>query len=93
MPQGGMGQLRNEVAVGYRHRLCSFEAEGARTRYLENILRFMNEYRVSSPGHNCLQKLQELDLLEPMQAQFTLTSGQRLRRTGFSAANRENSNA
>lgn len=67
-----------------------FDAEGARTQYLENILRFVNEYQGQFARTQLFcKKLQELDLLEPMQAQFTLTSGQRLRLAGFSAVNRE----
>jgi hypothetical protein len=67
-----------------------FDAEGARSQYLENMLRFVNEYQGQYMRTQLFcKKLQELDLLEPMQAQFTLNSGQRLRLAGFSAVNRE----
>lgn len=67
-----------------------FDAEGERTQYLDNMLRFVNEYQ----GQNLrtqlfCKKLQELDLLEPMQAEFTLNSGQRSRLAGFMAVSRE----
>jgi hypothetical protein len=67
-----------------------FDAEGARSQYLENMLRFVNEYQGQYMRTQLFcKKLQELDLLESMQAQFTLNSGQRLRLAGFSAVNRE----
>lgn len=67
-----------------------FDSEGERTQYLENMLRFVNEYQGQFMRTQVFcKKLQELDLLEPMQAQFTLTSGQRLRMAGFSTVNRE----
>lgn len=67
-----------------------FDADGARTQYLENILRFVNEYQGQYQRTQLFcKKLVELDLLEPMQAQFTLGSGERLRLAGFMAVNRE----
>lgn len=67
-----------------------FDSEGERTQYLESMLRFVNEYQGQFMRTQIFcKKLQELNLLEPMQAQFTLTSGQRLRLAGFSAVNRE----
>lgn len=67
-----------------------FDAEGERTQYLDNMLRFVNEYQGQNLRTQAFcQKLRELDLLEPMQAEFTLTSGQRSRLAGFFAVNRE----
>lgn len=67
-----------------------FDSDGERTQYLENMLRFVNEYQGQFMRTQIFcKKLQELKLLEPMQAQFTLNSGQRLRLAGFSAVNRE----
>ena len=67
-----------------------FDADGTRTQYLENILRFVNEYQGQYMRTQVFcKKLVELDLLEPMQAQFTLGSGQRFRLAGFMAVNRE----
>lgn len=67
-----------------------FDGEGERTQYLESMLRFVNEYQGQFMRTQIFcKKLQEMDLLEPMQAQFTLNSGQRLRMAGFSSVNRE----
>jgi len=67
-----------------------FDADGERTQYLENVLRFVNDYQGQFRRTQLFcKKLQELDLLEPMQAQFTLSSGQKLRLAGFMAVNRE----
>ena len=67
-----------------------FDADGTRTQYLENVLRFVNDYQGQFRRTQLFcKKLQELDLLEPMQAQFTLSSGQQLRLAGFMAVNRE----
>ncbi|MCD2452319.1 SapC family protein [Methylicorpusculum oleiharenae] len=67
-----------------------FDADGERTQYLENVLRFVNDYQGQYRRTQLFcKKLQELDLLEPMQAQFTLNSGQQLRLAGFKAVNRE----
>ncbi|MBS3952354.1 MAG: SapC family protein [Methylomicrobium sp.] len=67
-----------------------FDADGERTQYLENVLRFVNDYQGQYRRTQVFcKKLQELDLLEPMQAQFTLNSGQQLRLAGFKAVNRE----
>jgi len=67
-----------------------FDADGSRTQYLENVLRFVNDYQGQ---FQCTQlfcnKLQELDLLEPMEAQFTISGGEQLRLAGFMAVNRE----
>lgn len=67
-----------------------FDADGERTQYLENVLRFVNDYQGQFRRTQIFcKKLQELDLLEPMQAQFTLNSGQQLRLAGFMAVNRD----
>ncbi len=67
-----------------------FDADGVRTQYLENVLRFVNDYQGQFQRTQLFcKKLQELDLLEPMQAQFTLSGGEQLRLAGFMAVNRE----
>jgi len=67
-----------------------FDSDGNRTQYLENVLRFVNDYQGQFRRTQLFcKKLQELDLLEPMQAQFTLGTGQPLRLAGFMAVNRE----
>jgi hypothetical protein len=48
-----------------------FDSDGERTQYLENVLRFVNDYQGQFRRTQMFcKKLQELDLLEPMQAQF-----------------------
>ena len=67
-----------------------FDTDGTRTQYLENVLRFVNDYQGQFRRTQLFcKKLQELDLLEPMQAQFTMSSGQQMRLAGFMAVNRE----
>jgi len=66
-----------------------FDAQGTRTQYLEGVLNFLQQYQ----GHFQLtqafcKKLQELNLLEPMQAQVTVPGGQQMRLTGFMAVTR-----
>ncbi len=67
-----------------------FDDEGERTEYLQNVLNFVNEYqnqfRLTEAYCN---RLKELDLLEPMQAQFTLAGGEKRSLTGFMAVNRK----
>lgn len=67
-----------------------FDVEGARTQYLESTLRFVNEYQAQYQRTQIFcKKLAELELLESMQAQFTLSGGQRVRMAGFMAVSRE----
>lgn len=66
-----------------------FDADGARTQYLETVLNFLKEYQVQFQRTRAFcTRLKELGLLEPMQAQFTLPNGQRRNLTGFMAVNR-----
>ncbi len=66
-----------------------FDADGERTRYLETVLNFSKEYQALFQRTRALcNRLKELDLLEPMQAQFTLPDGQRRSLTGFMAVSR-----
>lgn len=67
-----------------------FDAEGERTQYLQNVLNFSSEYqRQFNRTQLFCKKLKELDLLEPMQAQITLATGQKLNLGGFQAVSRE----
>lgn len=67
-----------------------FDADGERTRYLENVLEFLKEYQAQFQRTQAFcAKLQELDLLEPMQAQFNLAEGGSMALTGFLAVNRD----
>lgn len=67
-----------------------FDAEGKQTPYVDNVLRFLQEYTAQFARTRAFcKKLAELNLLEPMQAQFTLTSGQKMSLTGFQAVDRK----
>lgn len=67
-----------------------FDAEGKQTKYVDNVLRFLQEYTAQFTRTQAFcRKLAELQLLEPMQAQFTLTSGQKMSLTGFQAVDRK----
>lgn len=66
-----------------------FDDEGGRTLYLENVLGFLQEYQNHFERTRAYcNKLVELDLLEPMQAQFSLASGEQRSLTGFQAVSR-----
>ncbi|MER2264572.1 SapC family protein [Methylobacterium oxalidis] len=67
-----------------------FDADGERTQYLQNVLGFLQAYQVQfQRTKDFVKRLQDLDLLEPMQAQFTLRTGQRSTLSGFSVVNRD----
>ncbi|MGI9305463.1 MAG: SapC family protein [Gammaproteobacteria bacterium] len=67
-----------------------FDVDGKGTDYLDRIVNFLKEYQAQYQRTRAYcQKLSELELLEPMQAQMTVRSGQRLSMTGFMAVNRE----
>lgn len=71
-----------------------FDDEGERTDYLTGVLDFLKEYQAEFNRTQLFcDKLLELDLLEPMQAQIKLQSGQQLSLTGFQAVSREKLNA
>jgi hypothetical protein len=53
------------------------------------VLNFLQEYQAHFNRTRAFcSKLKELDLLEPMQAEFTLPSGKKTSLTGFQAINR-----
>ena len=67
-----------------------FDDEGNKSKYGERVLEFVGKYQ----GHyqrtqQFCKKLQELKLLDPMQAQMTSSQGDKLRLTGFMAVSRE----
>lgn len=67
-----------------------FDADGERTQYLQSVLGFLQAYQVQFQRTKLfVKRLQEFGLLEPMQAQFTLRSGQRSTLSGFSVVNRD----
>ena len=66
-----------------------FGDDGKPSTYVENILKFLQEYQVQFRRTQAFcKKVQELDLLEPMQAQIELGSGERFALSGFMAINR-----
>jgi hypothetical protein len=67
-----------------------FAEDGKTTPYVDNVLRFLQEYRVQFMRTQAFcKKLQSLDLLSPMHAQFTLGSGEKMSLNGFSVIDRK----
>lgn len=67
-----------------------FDADGARTQYLENILRFATEYQSQFETTQAFsQRLEALDLLEPSEATVTRPDGTTSSLTGFRTVNVE----
>lgn len=67
-----------------------FNPDGERTAYLEQVVAFLSEYqRQYLCTRTFTEKLSELGLLEPMQAQMQMPGGQRLSLTGFQVVSRE----
>lgn len=65
-----------------------FDAEGKQTPYVDNVLQFLQEYRAQFLRTQAFcRKLVELNLLEPMRAQFTLGS-EKMSLGGFQAIDR-----
>jgi hypothetical protein len=76
----------NQTGLGER----LFDAQGTRTQYLESVLNFLQQYQGQFQLTQVFcKKLQALDLLEPMRAQITLTTGQRMALSGFMAVSRD----
>lgn len=67
-----------------------FDDEGEQTPYLQNVLNFVQEYQNQFQLTQAYcNRLKDLDLLEPMQAQFTIAGGEKRSLTGFMALNRK----
>nr|VFJ57055.1 MAG: SapC protein [Candidatus Kentron sp. DK] len=76
----------NQQGLGER----LFDSEGEQTQYLGNVLEFLKAYQVQFQRTQIFcNKLKELELLEPMQAQFEPKAGGRVSLSGFMAVNRE----
>ena len=59
------------------------------TPYVENVLKFLQQYQIEFRRTQAFcKKLKDLNVLEPMQAQISLDSGERMFLTGFSAVDR-----
>lgn len=75
----------NRKGVGER----LFDTNGERTQYLQSVLGFLQAYQAQFEATRAFcQRLVDLNLLEAMQAQFRLRSGQRIALGGFMAVNR-----
>lgn len=67
-----------------------FGADGKPTPYVERVLKFLQEYQVHFERTRAFgQKVKDLDLLEPMQAQVTTPKGEKLSVSGFLSVSRE----
>ncbi len=76
----------NQAGLGER----LFDAEGSRTQYLDGVLNFLQQYqRQFQLTQAFCKKLHDLDLLEPMQAQINLPTGEKIALAGFMAVNRD----
>ena len=66
-----------------------FGEDGKPSPYTDNVLKFLQEYRAQFMRTEVFcKKLRDLDLLEPMQAEFTLGSGEKTALGGFLVVNR-----
>ena len=76
----------NEEGLGER----LFDAAGERTQYLQGVLGFLQAYQAQFRAtRRFVQRLEDLKLLEAMEAQFTLGAGQQIKLGGFHTVNRE----
>lgn len=66
-----------------------FEAERKPSQYVDNVLKFLQQYQVEFQRTQAFcKKLKELNLLEPMRAQIRLDSGENIALTGFMVVDR-----
>jgi len=66
-----------------------FGDDGKATPYVDNVLKFLQDYQTQFLRTQAFcRKVRELGLLEPMQAQISTVSGERLSLGGFWAVNR-----
>ena len=67
-----------------------FEENGQPSPYLEKVLTFLKEYELQyRRTQEFCRIVKGLDLLEPMQARFTLANGEKVGLTGFLSISRE----
>lgn len=67
-----------------------FGDDGKPTTYVENVLKFLEQYQIEHRRTQALcKKLKELDLLEPMRANFKFGSGEERALSGFMAVSRD----
>jgi len=66
-----------------------FDDAGKPSQYVDNVLKFLQQYQFEFQRTQALcRKLRDLNLLEPMRAQVTLGSGEKMALTGFMAVDR-----
>ena len=66
-----------------------FGDDGKPSAYVDNVLKFLQEYQTQFLRTQAFcAKVRELDVLEPMQAQVELASGERMALGGFMAVSR-----
>lgn len=66
-----------------------FDDQGNKTPYLESMLKFLSDFQVQFQRTQMYcKKLNELNLLEPMQAQVTFPGGEKRQLVGFLSATR-----
>src|SRR5262249_18762741 len=66
-----------------------FEADGKPSAFTEGVLKFLENYRAQFLRTQAFgKKLRELDLLQPMQAEFTRTTGEKNALSGFLVVDR-----
>jgi hypothetical protein len=71
-----------------------FGEDGKETPYVGSVLKFLQEYRGQSLlTQTFCKKLIELDLLEPMEAKFTMGSGEEMSLNGFMVVSRQKLNS
>lgn len=76
----------NDDGVGER----LFDSAGERTQFLQNVLGFLQAYQVQYRlTRRFVQKLEDLNLLDAMEAQAMVEGGQRVKLSGFRVVNRE----
>lgn len=67
-----------------------FDNEGQQTRYLQEVVGFLQEYQAHfQRTRQYCERLKSLGLLQPMQAQFNLNSGEKTSLSGFMTVNRD----
>lgn len=67
-----------------------FDAEGARTQFLQNMLTFVSQYQAQFERTRLFcKRLHDLNLLEPAQAQFNAADGRSGILSGFMTINRD----
>ena len=67
-----------------------FDADGEQTQYLRSVLAFLQDYQAQFQRTQAFcKKLKELNLLEPMQAMFTLNTGEQASLAGFMGIERD----